>query len=81
MVNIIVIALLTEGGYAGNSPKAFVAFGTPYAFIIVNLILIAALLLEEVYSKRLVRHKLVLNLDFEWLKLTIDCRIVFKDPR
>jgi len=54
VVNVIVIALLTEGGYAGNTSKAFVALGTPYAFIIVNLILIAGLLLEEAHSKRTV---------------------------
>jgi hypothetical protein len=54
VVNIIVIALLTEGGYVGNTSKVFVTLGTPYAFIIVNLILIAGLLLEEAHSKRTV---------------------------
>ncbi|CAB3384599.1 Hypothetical predicted protein [Cloeon dipterum] len=53
IVNIIVIALLSEGSFIANIPKCFVAFGTPFAFVIVNAILIAGLLLEEALSKRM----------------------------
>jgi hypothetical protein len=58
VVNIIVIALLTEGGFISTAPKSFVTFGTPFAFIIVNLILIAGLLLEEAHSKKTVSRKI-----------------------
>ncbi|XP_059474005.1 uncharacterized protein LOC132195809 [Neocloeon triangulifer] len=53
VLNIIIIALVTEGGYIAGTSRAFVALGTPYAFIIISSLMIAGLLLDEALSKRI----------------------------
>jgi hypothetical protein len=50
----VVIGLLSVNGFAGNASKNFVAYGTPFAYIIINIMFIAGYVLDEVISKRVV---------------------------
>jgi len=54
VLNIVVIVLLSDGGFLGNWAKSFVVFGTPYAYAIINLFVLVAILLDEVSSKKMV---------------------------
>jgi hypothetical protein len=67
LLTFLMIALMHNGGYytgryPANMSKGFVTFGTPYAYLIINTVIIIAFIMDESFSKRIVSF--LFNLSF-----------------